>query len=78
MRKNNNIRIFLSSTFQDLNDERIYLMNIIFPELIRIIRKRIVNLTFVDLRWVISEPEFNNVNITCPNFPKLFDNCHIY
>ena len=51
------IRIFLSSTFRDLNDERTYLMDIVFPELTRICRERDLFLTVVDLRWGISNPD---------------------
>ena len=72
--KKRNIRIFLSSTFIDLNDERTYLMNIIFPELIRISRKRNVNLTFVDLRWGINEPEFNKINNVADKCFEQIDN----
>ena len=54
-RESRKIRIFLSSTFRDLNDERNYLNDIIFPELIRKSRERGVTLTVVDLRWGITQ-----------------------
>jgi energy-coupling factor transporter ATP-binding protein EcfA2 len=51
----NEIRIFISSTFKDLNDERNYLVNVIFPELVRITRERGITLTIIDLRWGIPD-----------------------
>jgi len=53
----NEIRIFISSTFRDLNEERNYLMNVTFPELIRITRERGINFTPIDLRWGIPDEE---------------------
>jgi len=52
------IRIFVSSTFRDLKDERDYLMNVIFPELIRITRERGLTFTPIDLRWGIPDESF--------------------
>jgi len=52
------IRIFISSTFRDLKDERDYLMNVIFPELIRITRERGLTFTPIDLRWGIPDESF--------------------
>ena len=51
------IRIFISSTFRDLKDERDYLMNVIFPELMRITRERGLTFTPIDLRWGIPDEE---------------------
>ena len=53
----NEIRIFISSTFRDLKDERDYLMNVIFPELMRITRERGLTFTPIDLRWGIPDEE---------------------
>ena len=49
--ENRLIRVFISSTFQDLQDERDYLMRHIFPELRLYASKRDVTLTELDLRW---------------------------
>lgn len=57
---NRHIRVFISSTFQDMKDEREYLIKRIFPELKQIAEKRDVSLTFMDLRWGITEEEVNN------------------
>ena len=58
--ENRHIRLFISSTFQDLHDERDYLMRRIFPELREIAAERDVTLTELDLRWGITEEEAQN------------------
>ena len=51
------IRVFISSTFRDLKDEREYLLIHTFPKLRRIAADRDVTLTEIDLRWGISEED---------------------
>ncbi|MEM3191588.1 MAG: tetratricopeptide repeat protein [Candidatus Parvarchaeota archaeon] len=63
--KRRNIRIFISSTFRDLEDERDYLKKVTFPELIRESRKRGLNVTDVDLRWGINEDSMLKVLNVC-------------
>lgn len=55
--ENRHIRVFISSTFQDMQEERDYLMKKTFPKLRRIALKRNVTLTEVDLRWGITKEE---------------------
>lgn len=55
--ENRNIRIFISSTFQDMQQERSELVAKVFPELKRIAAARDVTITEVDLRWGISKEE---------------------
>ena len=55
--KSRNIRIFISSTFQDMQSERDMLVNKVFPRLRQIAYERNVTLTEVDLRWGITEEE---------------------
>ena len=52
-----NIRIFISSTFKDLQAERNYLVDNIFPLLREMAAKRNVSLSEIDLRWGITEEE---------------------
>ena len=54
---NREIRVFISSTFHDLDDERRYLINSVFPELRGIASRRNVSITEIDLRWGITEEE---------------------
>lgn len=54
---NRQIRVFISSTFQDMQDERNYLMKRTFPKLRKLAAERDVTLTELDLRWGITEEE---------------------
>lgn len=51
------IRVFLSSTFQDMQEERNYLVKKIFPRIELECRKRDVDFKVVDLRWGITDDE---------------------
>lgn len=51
------LKIFISSTFQDMREERDYLMRHTFPELKRLAAQRGVDIVPVDLRWGITEEE---------------------
>ena len=51
------LRLFISSTFRDLHDEREYLVKKIFPEIRSLCRERGVTFTEIDLRWGLTEEE---------------------
>lgn len=51
------IRVFISSTFQDLQEEREYLVKKVFPGLRQICRERGVEFTEIDLRWGVTAEE---------------------
>jgi nephrocystin-3 len=51
------IRVFISSTFRDMVDERNELMTHVYPELRKICRERGVEFVEVDLRWGITEEQ---------------------
>ncbi|MBX2797857.1 MAG: tetratricopeptide repeat protein [Myxococcales bacterium] len=51
------IRVFLSSTFRDMQQEREALIKQVFPGLRRLCRDRGVDLVEVDLRWGITEDQ---------------------
>lgn len=55
--ENRLIRVFISSTFRDLQDERDELMKKTFPVLRRKAEERDVTLTELDLRWGITSAE---------------------
>lgn len=48
------IRVFISSTFRDMQDERDILIKKIFPQLRKLCEERAVTWTEVDLRWGIT------------------------
>ncbi|MDO4319783.1 MAG: DUF4062 domain-containing protein [Bacteroidales bacterium] len=58
--ENREIRIFISSTFSDMQAERDRLVNAVFPSLRRMAAERDVALTVVDLRWGITAEESEN------------------
>ena len=51
------VRVFISSTFRDMHEERDELMKFVFPELRKRCREREVEFVEVDLRWGITEEE---------------------
>lgn len=51
------IRVFLSSTFADLDSERTYLARQVFPRLRNMLMKYDITLMDIDLRWGITEEE---------------------
>ncbi len=53
----NEFRLFVSSTFRDLQEEREYLVKKIFPEIRDLCRRRGVTFTEIDLRWGLTEEE---------------------
>src|SRR5436853_7700630 len=57
MPQSNELRVFISSTFRDLQEEREHLVKKIFPEIRALCRERGVTFTEVDLRWCITEEE---------------------
>ncbi|MGE3802018.1 MAG: tetratricopeptide repeat protein [Candidatus Kapaibacterium sp.] len=57
MTKQNELRVFISSTFRDLGEEREHLIKKIFPEIRALCRSRGVTFTEVDLRWGLTDEE---------------------
>ena len=51
------IRVFISSTFRDMHQERDRLLRFVFPELRECLRPYRVRLVEVDLRWGVSEED---------------------
>jgi tetratricopeptide (TPR) repeat protein len=51
------IRVFISSTFKDMAEEREELMKFVFPELRKRCRERRVEFVGVDLRWGITDEQ---------------------
>ena len=75
------IRVFLSSTFQDMDAERNHLLKQVFPKVRAACLARQVGFTEIDLRWGVTEEESKNgatVEIClkeidrCRDFPPFF------
>ncbi|MBD3383717.1 DUF4062 domain-containing protein [candidate division KSB1 bacterium] len=55
--KKREIRVFISSTFRDMQEEREELVKKVFPVLAKFCRQRGVELVAVDLRWGITKEQ---------------------
>src|SRR5580704_189438 len=55
--KDRQIRVFISSTFRDMQAERDHLVKFIFPQLRRLCESRGVTWGEVDLRWGVTDEE---------------------
>ncbi len=53
----NELRVFISSTFRDLQEEREHLVKKIFPEIRALCRERGITFTEIDLRWGLTDEE---------------------
>lgn len=71
---NRQIRVFISSTFQDMQEERQYLFNYTFPKLRMIAEKRDVRIVEIDLRWGITYEESANGKVMQICFEEI-DKC---
>lgn len=60
MENNREIRVFLSSTFLDMDAERDYLLKFVFPRIRQQCAQRGVGFTEIDLRWGITEAASKN------------------
>jgi len=57
MPSQNELRVFISSTFRDLQEEREHLIKKIFPEIRSLCRVRGITFTEVDLRWGLTDED---------------------
>lgn len=62
---NNQIKVFLSSTFEDMQSEREHLVKKIFPVIKSECEKRDVEFSVVDLRWGISNEQPGKIIDVC-------------
>ncbi|MBR4725556.1 MAG: DUF4062 domain-containing protein, partial [Lachnospiraceae bacterium] len=68
------IRVFISSTFSDMLNERKYFNTVLDPELSRLCASRGVSFFAVDLRWGITEEQANNGEVI-PMCLREIDHC---
>ena len=61
------VRIFISSTFNDMHAERDYLVKNVFPELSAWCEARKLRLVDIDLRWGVTaaDSRANNAVLAC-------------
>lgn len=67
-------RVFLSSTFHDLREERDHLTKKVFPEIRRKCRERGIEFTEVDLRWGVTD-EAARAGLVLRTCLEEIDNC---
>ena len=58
----NEVKIFISSTFNDMHAERDYLITEVFPELNEWCEKRKIRLSDIDLRWGVTKEDSESGN----------------
>jgi preprotein translocase subunit SecA/nephrocystin-3 len=71
------IRVFLSSTFRDMQDERQYLFDYVFPKLRAVAERRNVKIVEIDLRWGITYEESENGKVMQICFEEI-ERCRPY
>src|SRR5436305_2017804 len=54
---NTELRLFVSSTFKDLQEEREYLVKKVFPDIRALCRERGITFTDIDLQWGLTREE---------------------
>jgi nephrocystin-3 len=74
---NRELRVFISSTFRDLIEEREQLTKKVFPALRALCRERGVEFTEIDLRWGLTDEEAHNGKIIRTCFEEI-DACRPY
>ncbi|MGE3800804.1 MAG: tetratricopeptide repeat protein [Candidatus Kapaibacterium sp.] len=57
MSSTNELRLFISSTFRDMQEEREHLVKKIFPEIRALCRERGITFTEIDLRWGLTDED---------------------
>jgi len=53
------VRVFISSTFRDMQSERDWLVRFVFPKLRQELRQQRIHLVDVDLRWGVPAKDAN-------------------
>jgi hypothetical protein len=71
------VRVFISSTFRDMQVERDYLVKVVFPELRSRCRQRNVEFVEVDLRWGITDEQAERGE-TLPRCLEIINTCRPY
>ena len=76
-KKKRNIRVFISSTFEDIQEERDVLVKEIFPKLRKMCMERGVGFTEVDLRWGVTKEQAERGEVL-PICLAEIENCRPY
>ena len=71
------IRVFISSTFSDMEAERDVLVGEVFPEIRELCASRAVAFTEIDLRWGLTDQEVAEGKVL-PRCLREIRDCHPY
>jgi nephrocystin-3 len=71
------IRVFVSSTFTDMKEDRDYLVKFIFPQLRKLCEERAVVWTEIDLRWGVTDEQKAEGKVL-PIVMAEIERCHPY
>lgn len=74
---NRQMRIFISSTFGDMQEERDYLFNNVFPRIRKLAEQRDVRFIEIDLRWGVTIEESTNGQVMQICFDEI-ERCRPY
>jgi hypothetical protein len=72
--ENREVRVFISSTFRGMNNDRKVLVDHVFPEIRRRCTERGIGFTEVDLRWGITNEDVDK-GLAAPICFQQIDNC---
>ena len=72
--ENREVRVFISSTFRGMNNDRKALVDHVFPEIRRRCAERGIGFTEVDLRWGITSEDVDQ-GLAAPICFQEIDNC---
>ena len=77
MNNDRQIRLFVSSTFLDMQAERNHLVTVVFPQLRRLCETRGVTWSYVDLRWGVPDEDAAEGKVL-PICLEIIDRCRPY
>lgn len=75
--KDNMMRVFISSTFQDMNEIRSHLAINVFPYVRKNLFKRGINFFWIDLRWGITDEEAQ-AGLVVPKCLQSINDCNVF
>jgi nephrocystin-3 len=75
--KDRQVRLFISSTFGGMFEDRKVLIDHVFPEIRRRCSERGIGFAEIDLRWGITDEQFEKAQVV-PICLKQIENCHPY
>ena len=75
--ENRQIRIFVSSTFKDMNEVRSHLAINVFPYIRKQFIKKGINFSWIDLRWGITNEEAQ-AGLVIPKCLQAMNDCNVF